>query len=165
MAGSAQNSLVNSTFPLQLQGDARLLDDETLLTDSARTVPLVFGTIMAQVASSRKWVPWTTVTATDGSAYPLAVYIGPDVAAADLAAGDVTGAPMLVGGALLDDTQVVFDKGSTGAGTALTLNTVINGNAAGSGTATPYFVMIAQRFLELKGLYIAQTVAGDTPEN
>jgi len=165
MAGALQNSIVNKDFPLILSEDAKVLPFETLLTDASRTVVMYSGTLLGQVAASKKWVPWTTVTATDGSSIPLGIYVGPDVTAAALAAGDVTNAPILVGDAVIDTNLIVFDKGSTGAGTALTLDTVFTDNAAGSGTATPYFVVRAEVILNLKGIFVTGTQAADLPEN
>lgn len=162
-----QASLDNSAFPIILGGSPLSYDSEVLLTDAARTVALARGTIMAQVAASRKWVPyyWVTTEPVDGTYLPLGVYLGDGVTAAALAAADVTGVPILVGGAgvLLDSSLIVWDKGSIGTGTALGLDTVLKaGNVA---SFTNWWSMTVRRFLEGRGLYVVTTVGLDNVEN
>jgi len=159
MAGALQNSAVNKTFALILSEDAKILPFETLLTDAARTVVLASGTIMSQVASTKKWVPWLNANLADttGLQYPLGVYIGPDVTAAALAAGDVTEAPILVGDAVLDINLLVFDKGSTGAGTANTIDVIP--------TVPTSLALRGEAILNMKGIFVTGTQAADLPEN
>ena len=85
---------------------------QTLLTDGSRTAILYRNTVMAKVTASGKWVPWTDITAVNGAAYPRGIYVGPDVTAAALAAGDVTGCDILVGGAgcQVDKNLLVFEN-------------------------------------------------------
>lgn len=123
-----QASQVNKTYPFILGGTALVKENETLLQDAARTVVLDQYTVMAQIAASKKWVPWLNANlgATDGKQTPKGILMNDGgISAASLAAGDVTGAVILVGtGAEVDAGQLVFDKGSTGGGTANTLDSV-----------------------------------------
>jgi hypothetical protein len=162
-----QASQVNRTYPFILGGTALVKENETLLQDASRTVILDQYTVMAQVAASRKWVPWTTVTATDGSAVPAGILMNDGgISAAALAADDVTGAVILVGTNVeVDAGQLVFDKGSTGQGTALALTTVFTGNAAGTGSATPYILLVAERLLNMIGIYPKTAFVAAKAEN
>lgn len=150
-----QSSQTNATYPFILGGTALVAENETLLTDAARTVILYQYTVMAQVAASGKWVPWTSATATDGSAIPQGILMNDGgVTAAALAAADVTGAQILIGSCVeIDGGQLVFDLGSTGGGAALTLATVFTGNAVGSGTATPYILLTGRKLLAMAGIF------------
>lgn len=107
-------------------GTALVKESETILRDASRSVDLALYTVMAQITASKKWVPWllANLSATDGSAIPCGILCADGgIAAAALAAGDVT-APILIGTCVeLDAAQLVFDKGSTGAATACTLDT------------------------------------------
>lgn len=109
-----------TNFPFILSGSVVNIDDAVLLQDAGRTLPLVSKTVMAQIAATGKWVPLTNIAATDGSARARGIFIGNDVTAAALVAGDVVGQSIYVGGALatLDGTQLVFEN-------SLTLATVV----------------------------------------
>lgn len=163
-----QNSAVESVFPFKLQGLDFSLDNETIAQDVARTIALAQFTIMAQIASSQKWVPWSSLVATDGTAFPVG-YLKTDggFTAAQIAAGDVTGASIVVGGMGLeiDGTQIIFDTGVGGGNVALSLTSVLSSNAAGTGAATPYLTMSAKRWLEARGIFVRSTVALDKTEN
>lgn len=156
-----QASLANTNFPLILAGEGMIKDNETILTDGSRTVPLYQGTIMAQVASSRKWVPWLNANlgGTTGTQYPWGILVSDTITAATYAAGDVTGVQILVGGAgcQIDASLLVFDKGTTGVGTPNDL-TVIP-------TVPTNLALTAESILNMKGLFPTQTVAGDNLEN
>lgn len=117
---SVQVTTQNTTEDLYMSGMAISKDQETLLQDAERTAPLVFGTIMAKVAASGKWVPLTNVAATNGEAIARGIFVGADVAAADLVAGDVVDQPIVVGGdALVVDENLITLENS------LTLATVV----------------------------------------
>lgn len=102
-----------------LEGKARYANGQTILTDGSRTAILKNFTVMGQVQSSRKWVPLTDVTATDGSAVNLGLYVGPDITAAALVAGDVTGVDILIG------SDVTVDSANITLENSLTLNTIV----------------------------------------
>jgi hypothetical protein len=123
-----QSSATLKNFPLILSGALLVRDNETLLTDGARATVLKRGTVMAQVAASKKWVPLTDIAAvTTGAAVARGILLSEDVTAAALVAGDVTGQVILVGGAAvtLDAQQVVLEN-------YLTLNTVVSDDPAGA---------------------------------
>lgn len=116
---TVQVSTNNSSVPFIRFGDSLYRDSETLLQDAGRTADLVCGTLMAKVAASQKWVPFTDETATDGTAIPQGIYLGADIASADIVAGDVTDLPILVGSnVLIDEDQLVIENSKT-------VNTVI----------------------------------------
>lgn len=92
-----------------------------LAQDGGRAVPLVFGTVLAYNPTTEKWVPLSNVAAVDGTAIPRAIYIGADILAADLVAGDVENVSIQKGGAVkVDKNQVVLEN-------ALTFDTIIGG--------------------------------------
>ena len=162
MASVFQNRVDSNSFPIILHGMGFIKDNETLLTDGSRTVPLAQYTIMSQIASTGKWVPWTSgnLTDTTGKALPLGILMSNGgVSAAALVAGDVTGAQILHGGdgCALDYSQLVFDKGSTGVLTANTFTTPIS--------VGQMFNMTAEAFIALRGLFLEPTVALDNLEN
>lgn len=80
---------------------------------------LVNKTVVAQVPGTEEWVALTDVTATDGTQFPTGIYMGPDITAADLEAGDVEDAQILVSGVSFDEDQVVF-QGSVGFSSVVT---------------------------------------------
>jgi hypothetical protein len=97
--------------PLIRGGQSAVEQNAILLTDAGRSVPLVFGTLLSKVAASGKYVPFTDETATDGSALPSGVYLGPDIPAADIVAGDVLDIPVLVGnGVYIDENKVTIEN-------------------------------------------------------
>jgi hypothetical protein len=157
-----QSSAVQSVLPFTLDGHPIIKDNETILTDGSRTVPLAQYTIMAQIASTKKWVPWlnanlgdTTgmqtprgILMTDGG-YTSAVY----------AAGDITGVAIAVAGEQwsIDGSQLVFDKGSTGVGTPNTLDSIP--------TVPTNQATRAEAMLWSRGIYPTSTVQIDLTEN
>ena len=85
-------------------------DDAVILQDAGRATPLVQYTLMAKIAATGKYVPYTDETAVDGTAIPAGIYMGDDIAAADLVAGDVVDAPILFFGARFADTKLVIEN-------------------------------------------------------
>jgi hypothetical protein len=123
--------------------------------DGGRSAPLVYGTVMAKVAATQQWVPFTSATATDGSAIPLGIFVGEDVPAADLVAGDVTDQPILIGGqVMVDQTQLVIEN-------SLTLATVIEPSDA----TNTYFVQTVKDYLANVGIWVESTIAISAAEN
>jgi len=103
----------NENIPFFREGTGIDKDAQTLLQDAGRgAVALVFGTLMAKVAASQKWVPFTDEAAVDGSAHPQGILISEDVAGADLVAGDVEDAKILIGGfpCVLDFDQITIEN-------------------------------------------------------
>ena len=125
--------------------------DQVLKQDAARASDLVFGTLLAKEAASGKWVPFTDETATDGTAVARGVYVGLDVAAADLVAGDVAAAVVLIGGdAKLDRAQVIIEGGKD-------LETVF-------GTGTIHAKTVEDQLREI-GLFIGESEDTTSFEN
>lgn len=164
-----QASQVNKTYPFILGGTAVVKENETVKQDGSRVAadPLYQFTVMAQIANGKKWLPWTSVTATDGTAIPKGVLMNDGgLTAAAIIAGDVTGAAILIGSeAEVDAGQLVFDIGYNGGVVALTLDTIFSGNAAGSGSATPYIVLRGEDLLNMFGIYPKTIFVASKAEN
>jgi len=151
-----QVRLNNTNVPFVLFGNAAVLGDATLLQDAGRATALVFGTVMAKVAASQKWVPFTDETATTGAAIPQGIYVGPSVAAADLVAGDVTDAPIMVGlNVMVDENQIVIENSKT-------LDTVIE---TAPGEATCVDLRTVRDRLASRGILCEDTIDISSFEN
>lgn len=122
--------------------------------DAGRSAVLAFATLMAKVAATGKWVPFTDETATDGSAIPAGIYIGPDIAAADIVAGDVSENQILLGAAFIDLNQLVIENSKT-------LATVIDA----TGGADNIFIQTVRDYLAMRGLFVEDTVDISSFEN
>ena len=109
---AVQSRLDNTTEKLILSGNTLVREAETLLQDAGRAVPLATYTLMAQIAATKKWVPFTDETAVDGSAIAKGVFMGDAIAAADLVAGDVVDQPIITGGAAatIDSDLLVIEN-------------------------------------------------------
>ena len=142
MAMQTRSDIKN--FPFVLSG-AVLSKTLTVKQNAGRVGALVFGTLVAIVAATGKVVPFTDETATDGSALPVGFYVGDDIPAASIVAGDVTDCPVLIGGAAatIDAQQVVIENSKT-------LNTVIG--------ATTIHAARVEEFLARRGLFVEQTI-------
>ena len=156
-----QVSQTNNSFPFILGGVGFIKDSQTILTDGSRTVPLYQFTLMAQIASTGKWVPWLNANlgGTTGTQYPMGILTSDTITAATYAAGDVTGVNILYAGhgCEIDASQLVFDAGSTGVGTPNTLASIP--------TVPTNLAMQAEQILSMKGIIPVTTVAGDNYEN
>jgi len=147
---AVQGSATNQNFTFVLSGEA-LSRTVTLLQDAGRATALVYGTLMAKVAATGKWVPFTDETAVDGTAIARGIYCGDDVTAAALVAGDVTDAPVYVGGCFTYDTEQLVIENSK------LLTTVVDAAAVSAHTV--------QDDLEKFGMYTELTVDIDELEN
>lgn len=88
------------------------------ITDGATNFALADSFII-DVTANGKWVPFDP-TAVDGSQIPSGIFVGDDIAAASLVAGDVTDQAVYVGGcATFDTQQIVFDDGTSTLATVL----------------------------------------------
>lgn len=130
------------------------LDDAIIFQDAGRATPLTSKTLMAKIAATGKWVPFTDETAVDGTAIPAGVYdpegaLG-DIAAADIVAGDVVDVPILIFGARFDKDQLVIENSKT-------LATVI-------GAATVQAKTV-EDVLREKSLIAEDTISASSPEN
>lgn len=121
-----QSNINTRQFILFALSVALRTDKATLLVDALRTTPLLPKTLMAKIAATGKYVPFTDETATDGTGIPAGIYdpegsLG-EIAAADIAAGDVEDLPILLFGAQFDSEQLIIENSKTlatviGAGT------------------------------------------------
>jgi hypothetical protein len=141
----------NTNIPFTVAGEGVSEHNATISQDAGRTTSLVFGTVMAKIAATGLYEPLTTVTATDGTAIPTAIYVGPDIDAADLVAGNVIDVPMLVGrSVVVDRSQVVLEN-------SLTLDTVI--------TIGTYDIRTVEDHLRNTGIFMQNVVDVTAFEN
>ena len=96
----------------------RRQDKGTIAQDAGRSAVLAPNTLMAKVAASEKWTPWISASATDGTAHPQGIFVGEEITAAALVAGDVTDQPIIEFGIDFDEDLLVIEN-------SLTLATVI----------------------------------------
>ena len=100
-------------------GLALTRDSIVIIQDAGRATPLLYGTLMAKIALSGKYTPFISEVAIDGTALPSAIYLGADIPAADLVAGDIADTTHLLGGTVVvDENRIVIEA-------AKTLDTVI----------------------------------------
>lgn len=111
---AVQTRTDNVNKPFVLFGDAFSEPDAVIEQDAGRSGALVYGTLMAKFSASQTWAPFTDETATDGTAIPLGIYIGPEVTEAAIVAADVVDSPMLVGHHItIDVDQLVIENSKT----------------------------------------------------
>lgn len=145
---AVQARLDVSTLKL-IKGGQSVVKSATILQDVARTTILEQYTVMAYDTSNNKWVPFNSLTDGNGGSVPAGIYLGDDIAAADLVAGDISDALILIGGGcMVDENLVVFDDGT------LSKNSIILAAIAGS---TPYYVISAEACLRSFGIYLQDT--------
>ena len=157
-----QSSATESVLPFTLDGHPILKDNETILTDGSRTVPLAQYTLMAQIASSKKWVPWILASLGDttGMQAPIGILMTDGgFTAATYAAADITGAMIAIAGEewAVDGTQIVFDKGTTGVASPCTLDSIP--------TVPTNQAKRAEVILWERGIYPTSQVTMDKTEN
>jgi len=70
----------NTNVPFILTENS-LVRNCTILQDAGRTVALLQYTVMAYNATSKKWVPFTSLVATNGESMPRGIYLGDDIPA------------------------------------------------------------------------------------
>ena len=104
----------NTTVPLILSENS-LVKNETIIANAGRTTPLLYGTVMCKIAASGLWTPFVNAALTTGASIPRGIYLGDDIPAADLVAGNIADIPMLVGNATVNESLVVFDDGTLNA--------------------------------------------------
>lgn len=115
MAGQA--SLAIDLTPLIIEGVPKFKGG-TLEQDAGRSDPLETYTVLGyKGGATKKWVPLTDIDALDGSNKPAGIYVGPEITAAAIVAGDVTlqDASILVGGmgVEVDTNKLVFENSLT----------------------------------------------------
>jgi len=144
---SVQTNLDIDTTPfilLELPRAVRV-DNAVILKNTGRSGDLAPYTLMAQVAASSKWVPWTSSAAVDGSAIPAGIFLPSDIQGAiteaAIKAADVTDVSILKFGAEFDEAKLVIEN-------SLTLETVVNPSDA----TNKYMVKTARQILLEKSL-------------
>ncbi len=112
---NVQTEIDNSTVPfIRFSGPAAIQQDGILLQDAGRgAVALVQYTLLAYNPTSKKFVPYTNNAATDGTAHPAGIYLGPDITGADIVAGDIADLLVLVGSAFYDVDQLTIENSKT----------------------------------------------------
>jgi hypothetical protein len=141
----------NTTEPLILTENS-LVKNETIATNAGRTTPLLYGTVMAKLSANGQWTPFISVAGVDGSAIPRGIYLGDDIAAADIAAGIVEDCPILMGNATVNESLVVFDDGTLAAGSVI-------------GAATIHAAMARDVIAAVSNIYFELTVNISEHEN
>jgi hypothetical protein len=109
---AVQTRLDIDLTPFILGGQADQEYNAVLLQDAGRgSAVLAFGTLLAKIAATGKYVPFTDETATDGTANPSAIYIGPEIPGADIVAGDIENLHILIGSACyVDQNKIVIEN-------------------------------------------------------
>lgn len=107
MAVQGENQNTNVPF---IHNHNSITRTATIAQDAQRTVDLLQYTVMAYNATNQNWVPFTALADTEGESVPRAIYLGEDIAAADLVAGDIEDAPLLIGNAIVNRDMVVWDQ-------------------------------------------------------
>jgi len=113
----------NTNTPLILSDESDV-ENGTIMQNQGRITPLVYGTVLAQVAATRDWVPFNDVTGVDGTGVPRGIYLGDEIAAADLVDEDYEDVPILVGNARVNEELVVWDDDILGPNTVVAPATV-----------------------------------------
>jgi hypothetical protein len=110
MTGQARLDIDQTHFIL---GGVPRYKTGTLAQDAERTEDLLQFTVLAYNPTTKKWLPYTDVEAVDGTHRPRGVYMGEDIAAATIVAGNVVLGKdqILVGGrgVFIDKNKLVFD--------------------------------------------------------
>lgn len=149
---AVQVRLNNDNRPFILSGDGFKETDAVFLQDAGRgAVALVFGTLVAKVAATGKYVPFIDETATDGTAVPAGIFVGNNITGAALVAGDVVDQVILIGASVtIDVSQLVIENSKL-------LTTVIVGSAI--------FTQTVRDYLHMRGIFPETTVAISATEN
>lgn len=150
---AVQTRLNNDTVPFILGGQS-LVKKGIIAQNVGRTTVLKKYTVMAQLVSGGKYTPFVALNATTGASVPTAIYMGDDIAAADLVAGDIENVDLLVGGGcLVDKNQVVYDDGT------------LNNASVVIAIASAFWTMTAEKCLGLFGIYQQDTIDISEIEN
>lgn len=140
---AVQNRVDSTTVPLITSGYSFVRNGD-IAQNAQRTTPLLYGTVMAQIAATGLWTPFVAVNGVDGSAIPRGIYLGDDIAAADLVAGDIEDVPILVGGCCtVNESEIVFDDGT------LTADSIIGAASIHAVTARMALQQASGIFMEL----------------
>jgi len=107
---AVQARLNNVTVPF-IKSGSTYVENGIIAQDVGRTVDLLQNTVMAFNATNQNWVPFISLVDTEGESVPRGIYLGDDILAADLVAGDIEDVEILVGGCCtVDQELLVFDE-------------------------------------------------------
>jgi hypothetical protein len=104
-------------------GHAAVKQGQTLLQDAGRSGNLVWGTLMAKVAATGKWIPFTNEASTNGTAIPQGIYVGQDILEAAIIAADVEDLEILVGAWVIVDQNLLTIENSKTLATVIAVGT------------------------------------------
>lgn len=141
-------NFIMKTYPAKRQ------DAGIIIQDAGRATVLAPFTLMSKISVSGKWDTFTTVTATDGTAIPQGIFMGDEITAAALVAGDVVDQPILESGAEFDSAKLVIEN-------SLTLDTIIPVSDA----ANVYSKKTVGDYLRDKTLIPVDTISISNQEN
>ena len=88
-------------------------DDAVLLQDAGRSTVLAPFTLMGKIAATGKWNTFTDETDVTGLAGYFGIYMGPEIAAATIVAGDVVDLPIVYQGMTFDEDKLVIENSKT----------------------------------------------------
>jgi hypothetical protein len=103
------NITQNQNVPF-IHNEDTLVRTGTIAQDATRTVDLLQNTVMAYNATNQNWVPFTALADTEGESMPRGIYLGEDIPFADLVAGDIEDASILVKNGIVNRDMVVWDQ-------------------------------------------------------
>ena len=148
---AVQNRGDLTTEQLILSGESLVMNAD-IVQNAQRATVLLTNTVMAKIAATGLWTPWVNVAGVDGSAIPRGIYVGDDIAAADLVDGNIADAPIIMADCIVNENLVVCDDDT------LTLDSVI-----GAGTI---YVAIGRDVLEdVSGIITEECVSISHVEN
>jgi len=148
---AVQNRGDLTTEQLILSGESLVMNAD-IAQDAQRATVLLTNTVMAKIAATGLWTPWVNVAGVDGSAIPRGIYVGDDIAAADLVDGNIEDAPIIMADCIVNENLVVCDDDT------LTLDSVI-----GAGTI---YAAIGRDVLEdVSGIITEECVSISHVEN
>lgn len=94
-------------------GPALNVADAVFKQDGGRSIDLEPFTLLGRLASGQEYRAYVDEAATDGTAIPAGIYIGPTIPAADIVAGDVENLDVLVYGAWFDESRLIIENSKT----------------------------------------------------
>lgn len=130
-----------STIPF-IRNENSKVESGTIAQNEHRTTPLLPYTVVAKNATTREWVPFNTLNGTTGVSVPRGIYIGDEIPAADLVAGAIANAVILVGDAIVNRDMVVWDDDT------LNENSIVNPTNIEARTAKDALAQAANIYFE-----------------
>jgi len=98
------------TRPFVLEGHPKNLFNAIFEQDGGRSGDLVPFTLLSKIAANGKFTSYTDETATDGTAEPAGIYLGPTIAEADIQGADIELVAILTDNATFDDTRLIIEN-------------------------------------------------------